>query len=90
VSIPEGVVHPQLLATLLQVNLVVPIFFTIEDPETDSFFLPVTVTVDGSNTIVVISLFYTGQLPDSTDKYHDIINKHKKGDGFDIENDHRR
>lgn len=52
-----------------------------EEDTTSEFFV-------GVEKIIVVSLFYTGELPDSKDIYYDIINKHKEGEGFDSENDH--
>jgi len=52
-----------------------------EEDTTSEFFV-------GVEKIIVVSLFYTGQLPNSKDKYHDIINKHEEGEDFDSENDH--
>lgn len=52
-----------------------------DDDNTANFFL-------GVEKIIVISLFYTGKLPDSIDEYHDQLNKYEEYENFDKENDH--
>jgi orotate phosphoribosyltransferase len=52
-----------------------------DDDITANFFL-------GVEKITVISLFYTGKLPDSKDQYHDQLNKYDEDENFDKENDH--
>jgi len=42
----------------------------------------------GVDKIIVISLFYTGQLPLDKTKHFDLLNKRVKDDNFDKENDH--
>lgn len=48
---------------------------------TSEFFLKV-------RKIIVVSLFYTGKLPDSKNEYHNMLNKSEKDANFDSENDH--
>lgn len=51
------------------------------DDNTSEFFI-------GVEKIIVVSLFYTGKLPDSKEKYHDLLNKYEEDENFDKENDH--
>lgn len=49
--------------------------------DTFKFFEPVT-------KVIVVALFYTGELPDDNQSYHDILNRRANDENFDSENDH--
>lgn len=51
-----------------------------EDDNTSDFFINV-------EKIIVVSLFFTGKLPESKKEYHNLLNK-SKDEYFDSENDH--